>query len=247
MNRSRTRQFRIRSGFVPGACLLAVVAMGAMPRDARAAGGSGCEGLETDAVVARVQARYDSVSDIEADFEQTTRSVMLGGSGLGDEVPTKGHVQIAKPGRMRWHYLSPRESLVLSDGQTLWIHDVEAGEVARARVTEGYLAGAALQFLLGDGALVDEFEVAPDGCEGELVRLALTPKVPASYEKLGLVVDGKSGVVLGSTIHDLFGNVTELRFESVQFDRKPSAETFVWQPAKGIRVIDLEPAGTGKH
>ncbi len=203
-----------------------------------------CKGVELDRVVAAVQARYDGIGDLEARFSQTTRSVMMGGAGLGDDEATTGRVEIAKPGRMRWHYEAPRESLVLSDGETLWIHDVPAKEVTRARVTSGYLAGAALQFLLGEGAIVDAFDVRLAGCDGERVRLELMPKQDASYEKLEMVVDGAS-VVVGTTIFDLFGNVTELRFEDVRFDRSPPAERFRWQPAEGVRVVDLEPGTAG--
>jgi len=113
--------------------------------------------------------------------------------------------------------------------------------VTRARVTSGYLAGAALQFLLGDGAIVDAFEVGLLGCEESRIRLELLPKEDASYEKLEIVVDG-DGVVVGTTIFDLFGNVTELRFSDVRFDRAPPAERFRWEPVAGVRVVDLEPS-----
>ena len=196
---------------------------------------------DVDATVASVQARYDGIRDLEARFSQTTRSVMMGGAGLGDETPTTGTVAIAKPGRMRWHYQAPRESFVLSDGETLWIHDVEAREVTRARVTEGYLAGAALQFLIGEGAITDSFSVALAGCDEGRVRLWLHPKQDASYEKLLLTVDG-GGVVVGTEIHDLFGNVTDVRFEKVRFDRSPSLDRFQWTPVDGVRVVDIEPA-----
>jgi outer membrane lipoprotein carrier protein len=168
---------------------------------------------------------------------------MLAGGGLGNEAPTVGHMQIAKPGRMRWHYREPRESLVLSDGETLWIYDAQAREVTRARVSEGYLAGAALQFLLGEGAIADAFDVVLERCDASGVHLTLTPKEPASYEKLGLVVDGDTGIVRGTTIYDLFGNVTRLRFEDVRFDRSPPAETFIWSESDDVRVIDLESGG----
>lgn len=218
--------------------------------EARAGAPEACAEVDVEAVVAGVQARYDAIQDLEARFEQRTRSVMMGGAGLGDEAPTTGRVQIAKPGRMRWHYQAPRESLVLSDGETLWIHDVAAKEVTRARVTSGYLAGAALQFLLGEGAIVDAFSVAlldcdargaGEGASPETVSLELLPKEDAPYEKLAITVD-RERVVVATTIYDLFGNVTELRFDDVRFDRAPRADRFRWQPVDGVRVVDLEPA-----
>ncbi len=227
-----------------GLLWLVLLTFVAWPGAARADEASACAEVDVEAVVAGVQARYDAISDLEARFSQTTRSVMMGGAGLGDDEATTGRVQISKPGRMRWHYAAPRESLVLSNGQTLWIYDVPAREVTRAQVTSGYLAGAALQFLLGEGAIADAFEVDLAGCEADRVRLALLPRQDASYEKLEIAVDANS-VVVGTTIFDLFGNVTELRFADVRFDQKPPASRFEWQAVEGVRVVDLEPGIAG--
>ena len=70
-------------------------------------------------------------------------------------------------------------------------------------VAEGYLAGAALQFLLGEGDLLDTFAVGAVECgvsakseiEPAIVELTLEPKQPVSYERLGLRVNALSGEV----------------------------------------------------
>ena len=60
------------------------------------------------------------------------------------------------------------------------------GETAtRLEVTAGYLSGAALQFLLGDGQLLDEFDVVALDCTREQVTLDLKPRTDATYEKFG--------------------------------------------------------------
>ena len=58
---------------------------------------------------------------------------------------------------MRWNYREPEASAVISDGKTLWVHDIGAAQVTRIRLDEGYLAGAALQFLFGSGRLEETF------------------------------------------------------------------------------------------
>ena len=109
-----------------------------------------------------VQAHYDSVRDFKAEFEQTTRSVLFGGAGDGLSAPLRGEVVFAKPGKMRWSYTEPEASLVVSDGQLLWIYSPERKEAQRLPVPEGYLTGAALQFLLGDGKLLESFKVTSE-------------------------------------------------------------------------------------
>ena len=68
-----------------------------------------------------IQSRYQTIGDMSARFAQTTTSVALGGGAGGRVGQSVGTVQFAKPGRMRWSYREPEPSLVVSDGETLWI------------------------------------------------------------------------------------------------------------------------------
>ena len=138
---------------------------------------------DADAALARMQSRYDGIEDLSAVFTQTSESVVLAGSSPQEALKSAGNVVLAKPGRMRWSYQEPDPSLVVSNGDVLWIYDVAAKQVTRASVGRGYLAGAALQFLLGEGRLRDLFEVEEMACSSGGVELELSPKNPASYEK----------------------------------------------------------------
>lgn len=215
------------------------------------AGAAGPESVETgcpeDAAqrtAERVQTRYDGIRDLEADFEQRSESATFGGDALMDPAPKTGRVVFAKPGRMRWTYLEPEPSLVVSDGQDLWIHDIEGGTATRLTVTEGYLTGAALQFLLGDGRILESFRVRAVDCQAGRVELELLPRQEASYERLGLVADPETGDISSSTVVDLFGNRTEIRFREMRVNRSPSAEVFEFEPPEGVDVIDY-PGGAG--
>ena len=95
----------------------------------------------------RVQRHYDAIRDWSARFEQTTKSVVLGGGALGSEKPVVGDVVFQKPGKMRWTYESPA-SVVVSDGATLWIYDPTAREAQKMSVAAGGLSGAALHLSL---------------------------------------------------------------------------------------------------
>ena len=190
----------------------------------------------------RVQARYDGIRDLQADFEQASQSASFAGEPLMDSAPKTGHVVFAKPGKMRWTYAAPDASVVVSDGKNLWIHDVEGGTATRLEVTEGYLSGAALQFLLGDGKILDEFAVEAIACASNQVTLDLVPKSDASYERLGLVADAASGDILSTSIVDLFGNRTEIQFQKIQVNLEPGADVFDFAVPDGVEVIDY--AGT---
>ena len=76
-----------------------------------------------------------------------------------------------------------------------------------------------------------ERRVTSEELEGRLAPL---------YERLGLRARLESGMIVATTIVDLFGNRTIVAFEDVRFDRKPGPATFRFDPSPGVEVIDLD-------
>jgi outer membrane lipoprotein carrier protein len=194
------------------------------------------------AAVEAVQKRYESVRDISARFEQRSFSVALGGAGSSSE--SRGRVVFAKPGRMRWHYLEPEESLVVSDGHWLWIYDPAHKEDQKLEVGEAWLSGAATQFLLGEGRILRDFEVRSESCDSREAQLVLVPRSPTTYERLHLKVDAAGGEVPETELHDMLGNVTRVAFQDMQVNTDPPPETFGFEAPEGVRVLEL-PGGPG--
>lgn len=218
------------SSSAPLSALLAALLLGA-----GAHAGGGAPGDCAREVAARVQSRYDGVEDLEARFTQKSRSVAF--AGAGQVMEASGVALFAKPGRMRWTYEKPERSLVVSDGQTLWIYDPAAREVQEYSVGEGFLSGTAVQFLLGEGRILDAFEVRADPCGEETVRLFLKPREETSYESLELVVSPKSGDVRGTAVVDLFGNRTDVAFEALKVNQRPDPARFRFVAEPGVRVL----------
>jgi outer membrane lipoprotein carrier protein len=187
-----------------------------------------------------VQRRYEGIRDLRARFVQTTSGASVGARAPVQSI-SRGVVVVAKPSRMRWTYEAPEASVVVSDGKTLWIYDPGFGEVQRMPVGDGFLSGAALQFLLGRGEMEREFEVRLISCEADAVELELTPREPTSYEKLRLLTDPRSGNVSRTRIADLLGNVAEVAFSEIEVNLGPSADVFRFEPPAGVRVIDVAP------
>jgi outer membrane lipoprotein carrier protein len=190
--------------------------------------------------IAAVQARYEGIRDLRARFVQTTSGAAIGARAPA-QTTSRGIVVVAKPSRMRWTYEAPEASVVVSDGKTLWIYDSGFGEVQRMPVGDGFLSGAALQFLLGRGEMEREFDVRLISCKANSVELELTPREPTSYEKLRIVADPRSGNVSRTRIDDLLGNVVEVAFSETEVNLGPSADVFRFEPPAGVRVIDVGP------
>jgi len=199
-------------------------------------GSSAC----ADEVAARVQRHYDSVRDFAADFEQTTLPAGFASALPEAASPSRGRVVLAKPGKMLWTYTEPERSVVVSDGTILWLYAPDRKEAQRLPVTQGYLSGAALQFLLGDGRLLEAFRVSASGCgRASRVELDLEPREPASYERLGLTVLEATGEVVATWIVDLFGNRTLISFRNIVWNQHPAPELFEFSPGPDVEVIEM--------
>jgi outer membrane lipoprotein carrier protein len=141
---------------------------------------------------------------------------------------------------MRWSYEEPEPSLVVSDGETLWTFDPQLEEAQRFRVTERLLEGAAVQFLIGRGDILRQFDVSGGPCDEAPQLLQLVPREPASYSRLELRVDASSGEIIESSIFDLFGNVTRVRYREIRIDVPLAPETFRFTPPPGVRILEAE-------
>jgi outer membrane lipoprotein carrier protein len=239
----RARQRGAAGAVFCGAGILAGWLLGATDVRAQEAK-PGCDPALGEQIARKVQTRYEGIRDLRARLVQTSRSATFEGEALMTAEPRRGRVVFAKPGRMRWTYDSPEASVVASDGKTLWIHDLDAKTVTRLAVTEGYLTGAALQFLMGEGKIVDSFRVTVADCDDRTVTLDLLPRADQSYERLGLVANRASGDVVATSVTDLFGNQTTIRFEQLEANLNPTPDTFVLKIPEGVEVIDYAGAPT---
>lgn len=211
----------------------------ALPAPAAPKGGS----KDCAAATARkVQDHYETVRDLTAHFSQVSEVVSLGVQGAVAGAPSAGEVSFAKPGKMRWSYEQPEPSLVVTDGEELWIYDPAEKEAQRLRSGQGFLSGAALQFLLGHGEMARDFKVGALSCTPEEARLGLVPRKAAAYEKLEIRVDAATGEVKETAVFDLVGNVTRVRFEDVRTNTGAGDDLFRFSPPEGVRVVEVPVA-----
>jgi outer membrane lipoprotein carrier protein len=226
-----------RPSLVPALLAVSLLA----PDNSGAADALASAGACATAVAERVQQRYDAVRDLRARFVQRTTSVAFGNTP-GAAMESGGEVVFAKPGRMRWSYERPEPSLVVSDGETIWIHDPVAREAQELPLGPEFLSGAAIQFLLGDGRLADEFSIEARGCGEPEVQLLLTPRRDSSYERLELRADAKTGEIRSTVVVDVLGNRTEVELSELRANTKPPAGLFRFEPPEGTRVLSVPPS-----
>ncbi len=183
-----------------------------------------------------IQARYDGVRDMRADFEQTSYM-----ASLGKESSSEGSVLVERPGKMRWEYGKPDGRVIVLDGETIRIYDPSDKQLQIATLVEGGVNPTALSFLMGDGVLGEMFDAKPiDAKERKELGLRLTPKDgDQSFESLELWVDAKTHQMRESRITDLFGNKTTLRFKNVVENNGAKKAEFEVTVPEGTEILDL--------
>ena len=74
-----------------------------------------------------LQQKYDQVKDFTADFTHTYE-----GGVLKKKSTERGTVQIKKPGRMRWEYVSPEKKTFVADGRMIYSYVPADKQVIRS-------------------------------------------------------------------------------------------------------------------
>ena len=162
-------------------------------------------------LAARLQARYDETRAFHADFVQEVRS-----AALGRTLTSRGHVYFEKPGRMRWEFAEPQQTLI-ADGASFWLYQPAENQVIKTPFRRAFNSQTPISFLTGVGRLEENFAVSPQGDTSRVHRLRLLPKRDAAtVGHLDVEVDKATFDILQATVTDPLGNTTRLRFSNVE-------------------------------
>src|SRR5690606_3910572 len=140
-----------------------------------------------------MQAFYDKTTDFQASFKQTYTDI-----AADESKESIGRVFYKRAGKLRFDYYAlkdgakapEREKVLVSDGNTFWVHEIAFNQVFKECVKDDK-AAASLKFLMGQGDLVKEFNITlAKGATAAQPELSLVPREPDSrYKELRFVLD----------------------------------------------------------
>lgn len=188
-----------------------------------AAAGAWADAVDTLRAFAR------DVKSGRANFSQTVSSP----DGAKKKI-SSGSFEFSRPNRFRFAYSKPFEQLIVSDGQKVWLHDIDLNQVS-VRLLDQAL-GSTPAALLAGGTLERDFELsalpARDGLEWVLAK----PRAKdGTVAELRVGFRGKDLAAL--EIVDAFGQRSVLQFSAVQQGVAVPAERFRFVPPAGVDVI----------
>lgn len=137
---------------------------------------------------------------------------------------SSGNLEIARPGKFRWHYSDPYEQILVADGINVWSYDVDLEQVTVKPQAEAL--GSTPAILLGGSSdVLQEFEYIGSFSERDTTWVILAPKTTEhgfTRIELGFVDRKLSRMIFSdnlgqSTLIALFKVETDLRFDDDHF------------------------------
>jgi chaperone LolA len=187
------------------------------------------------AALRRVEGFLGQLTSLRAEFRQTVTDAR--GRVLER---AEGTMALARPGRFRWDYRVP-EQLIISDGVTVWLYDVELEQVS-VRAAGEALAGTPAMLLAGEGDLKTEFEITDAGTQDGLDWSLLTPRRPdGDFREVRLGFADRE--LRRMTFFDRLGQTTELELLQVERNPRFDSSLFTFKPPPGVDVVGRAPAG----
>jgi outer membrane lipoprotein carrier protein len=172
-----------------------------------------------------------------AEFTQVVTGPAKEGQGARSKT-SSGTFEFARPNRFRFDYKKPFEQVIVADGQTLWLYDVDLNQVT-ARKQSQVLAStpAALIAAAPDlGALRKDFNLEAAREKDGLQWVQATPKIKDG--QLHSVNVGFRGNELAKLeILDSFGQRSVLTFTKMDLNLAVSPERFHFKPPQGADVV----------
>lgn len=166
----------------------------------------------------------------EADFQQTLRA--QDGEVLQQ---SEGEFYLNRPGKFRWNYSAPYEQIIVSDGERIWIYDVDLQQVTVQKQDAG-LPTTPMALLEDSFKLHQSFNVSPLDEHDGIYRLKLVSKTKES--DFGEIVVGldESGLRF-MQLHDQFEQVTDIVFSDMKTNTKLDDKIFEFIPPEGVDVF----------
>ncbi len=187
-------------------------------------------------IVKHLQAHYDSTAGFRADFQQEVESATL-----GQKMQSHGSVVFKKPGRMRWEFAEPKQTLV-SDGKFFWFYQPAENQVIKTPFQQAFTSNTPASFLLGVGRLDKDFTVSITSETAEAYQLHLVPKQdPEAIGLLDLTVNSKTFDIQQAVVTDPLGNVTRLQLSNVDRSTSLKDELFHFSAPPGVDVVEPIP------
>lgn len=166
---------------------------------------------------------------MSADFVQTLRTD-------DNEVlqESKGHFYLSRPGKFRWNYTTPYEQEIVSDGERVWIYDVDLQQVT-VQKRSASTNNTPMALMEGKLKLEQAYNISELDHRDGIYRLKLSSKSKdVDFSELIVGVDEQG--LRFMQLRDQFEQTTDIVFGDLELNKKLADDLFEFTPPEGVDV-----------
>ncbi|MFN3713225.1 MAG: outer membrane lipoprotein chaperone LolA [Alcanivoracaceae bacterium] len=175
--------------------------------------------------------RLSAVNSLSGNFEQVVLD--RGGTRLQE---ASGTMHMARGNRFRWHTTEPFEQLAVSNGQLVWIYDVDLEQVIEKPLTQDTASTPALLFGGDPKQVAAAFIVEEGARSGRTVSYLLSPRQDDTlFVELEVTFAGDRP--LSMRLEDALGQQTSLDFRDTVVNGRQDQGLFEFTAPDGVDLI----------
>tara|TARA_R110000868_G_scaffold364037_5_gene626755 strand:+ start:37470 stop:38147 length:678 start_codon:yes stop_codon:yes gene_type:complete len=178
--------------------------------------------------------QLQGVQTLQAQFQQTISNDK--GQLLQQ---ASGKLIVKKPQQLYWLTEQPYEHLVVTDGTSLWLYDIDLEQVNKENYNNNIDKAPAL-LLSGDVAAIQQnYQVAVLEQGDDEISFTLKPNASDSAFSQ-LTISFKQQKITRMVLKDNFDQTTTIDFSDVELNQPVSDQQFAFTPPVGVEVIENE-------
>lgn len=192
-------------------------------------------GQELRPALTGIEKRYNSITSLELDFDQT----YIGGIGVQSRRSESGHLFLRKPGRMRWNYAKPPGKFFLSDGKFFYFYSPSTKQVEKTKLKEADDMRVPLAFLIGKLDFDRDFDRFEYSKTADGLNVKAHPKnfEKSAYREVVFLVD-EQFTIRKLTVTGQDSSVMSFQFRNELRNKTQPADIFEMKLPAGAELVE---------
>ena len=194
-----------------------------------------CFFASADGVAAKksLMAKLQNIHHFSANFSQQVfdndNKIIQQGSGT---------IVVSKPNKVHWQTLEPEESLIVSDGTTLWLYDPFIEQASAFSLAKSVVNTPILLLTNESAEVWNKYQVNYQDSNSQNQDVYEIQSIDEQSQVKSLVVSFQGEKIESLLIHDATGQKSEITLTDNNYQAVPSSELFNFSVPEGVYLDD---------
>ena len=197
---------------------------------------SASSSLSLDAILSKVEKRYDIIDFTVLFFQTSTLKAME------IQETASGKLLVKRPGMMRWEYEKPDRQTIVSNGTQLWIYRPDDHQVMVGKSPSFFGEGKGAGFLSDIRSVRKSFSISLEDKERQnSYLLRLIPNNPTQdLSRIHLAISPDTFEVIEVITYNLYDDETRIELNNYLYDQNLEDGLFQFEIPDGADIIKLD-------